>query len=172
MALPRVADLGHALLEQDAQDAALVVRRAAHDEVVGHLSPALPEPGDVGLEPARGRHERPRLHLDALPVVPRRRRAETAVAQLEVLDLRIVGDRDAEVFRRAVVGVDERLAAAEEERVGPAQVQRARERRLEPHSVPGHPWPEVRGGADGEPGQGLVRLPAGDALQVVPEFLL
>src|SRR5262249_7408715 len=172
VALLRVADLTHAVVEEHAQDASLVVRSAAHDEVVGHLAPALLEPGNVRLESAGGGHERLCPHLDALAALARDRAAEAAVAQLEVLDLGIVGDGDAEMLRRAVVRVDERLAAAEEERVGAAQVEGARERRLEPHAVLGHPGAQIRRSADGEPGERLVRLPAGDAPEVVPEFLL
>ena len=45
---------GRAAIQQRAQQQALVVGRAAHDEVVRHVAPVLLQPGDVRLESAGG----------------------------------------------------------------------------------------------------------------------
>src|SRR5581483_4926723 len=58
VALGGIADPGHALIEEVAQDAAPRVRRAADEEVLRRLAPVLLEPLDVALEAAGSRHDR------------------------------------------------------------------------------------------------------------------
>ena len=74
--------------------------------------------------------------------------------------------------RRAVVGVEQRLAAAEIERRRARQLQRAAERRLEAHALLLHPGIGAFGLADRHACEVLVGLPAGDAQQILPVFLL
>src|SRR5436305_15343557 len=80
-------------------------------------------------------------------------------------------DLHAEILGAAVVGVDQRLAAAHEEGIGARQVQRAGERWLEAHAVLAHPGTTRRRGADGEPGEAFARIAARDLEQVLPELL-
>ena len=89
----------------------------------------------------------------------------------EPLDRRVVADLHAKPLGAAVVGVDERLAAAHEERVGARRVQCTRQRRLEAHAVALHPRPAGRGGPDHEPRQALVGGAARHLEQVLPVLL-
>ena len=102
---------------------------------------------------------------------PHAGRDEAAVVELERVHRRVVADLHAERFGAAVVRVDQRLAAAHEERVGARQVQRARQRRLEAHAVPAHPVAAGRRRADHEPRELLVGGAAGDLQQVLPVLL-
>lgn len=143
MALARVAHLPRAPVEEGAQDPAGVVGRAADDEAVGRLAPALPQPGDVGLEPARGGDDRSGPDPVCRAPVGDHRGGEGAVLDLEVLDRRLVGDAHAELLGGAVVGVEQRLPAAEEEGVGSVEVEGPAERRLEAHAAASHPVAEA-----------------------------
>ena len=58
MALGGIADVLHALVEQQLQDRAAVIGRAADQEIVGRLAPIFLQPFDVGLKTAGRRHQR------------------------------------------------------------------------------------------------------------------
>ncbi len=172
MALRRVADALGALVEHVLQHHALVVGRAADQEVARRRSPGARQPLDVGLEAARGEHHRAAgdavgstadLDLDRL---------EAAVRDRDVLDLRVVEDADPEILCSDVVGVHQRLAAAEKERVGAAERKRPRERRLKAHAVCLHPGQARLGRADGKAGEVLVGLSLGHQQEVVEVFVL
>ena len=109
----------------------------------------------------------------AMRSCPDARRDEAVAVDLERVHRRVVADLHAQRRGAAVVRVDERLAAAHEERVRAAQVQRARQRRLEAHAVPVHPR------AARAPTSRMTRrasrssvAPARDLEQVLPELLL
>ena len=173
VALGGVADrLGMPLADQLAQHEALVVRGAADQEVVGRLAPDLAEPFEIRFEPAGCGHEglRGDLALDATLLDGCR--YEAAVAHVEVDDLAVVCDPDAQTLGGVVVRIDQRLASAEEEGVGPRDVQRAGHCGLESHTVPRHPSPAIRGGADDDAGQLLVGLATRDLDQVAPVLVL
>ena len=97
---------------------------------------------------------------------------EPAVADVEVAHLGVVGDLDADRGGGAVVRVDERLAAAEEERVRARKMQRAAEGRLEADAVCHHPRRTGGGSADRMAGELFVGLPAGDLQEVLPVLFL
>ena len=173
MALRGIADLLHALVEQHLQDRAAIIGRAADQEIVGGIAPILLQPFDVGLEPAGGGDQRRGADFGgAADRLLQRRRQKHAVLDLEVGDLGVVGDLDAELFGGQVKRVQHRPAAAEEERIGAPEAQRAAERGLPAHALFDHPAQDVLGLADHDAGQFLVGLAAGHAQQVVPEFLL
>jgi hypothetical protein len=173
--LRRVADLVGALRDQVLQQHTLVEARAADQEAVGRpltalvAAPGLPQPADVGLEAAAGHHAG--AGLDAF-AADQPRCDETAAGQFQLLHRAVVAHAHPQRLCAAVVGVDQRLASAHEERVGTAQVQRARQRRLEAHPVPAHPVAAARRLADHLPRQRLVGLAGGDLQQVLPELFL
>jgi hypothetical protein len=168
MTLRGVADAVGAGIEQGAQHHAHVVAGAANEEVVGRRSPGFAQPVEVGLEAAAGDHAG--AGADGLALA--QRRLEDALAQAQAAHLGLVAHLHAQRLRAAVVGIDERLAAPQEEGIGAAQVQGARERLLEAHPVAAHPVAAARGIADGDPGHRLVGEPAGDLEQVLPVLLL
>ena len=137
-----VRDRGGAEGEDPVQHRAVVERRAADREVVGGRAPALREPVDVGLEAAGREHDR--VGLEPLPLAARLHddRAAPVAVDLQVHQPRVVADRDARRGEGPVVGVDERLAATEEEPVGARQAERAAQRRLPARAVLGHPGPD------------------------------
>src|SRR5438067_1961021 len=155
VALLRIAHLLHARREQRLEDPALVVRRSADDEIIGHLAPALLEPGDVGLESAGCGDECLGGNPIFATLVNDVCRRESAVLHLEPGDFRLVDHLDAEVLRGAVVRVDQGLAPAEEEGVGAPEMECALERRLEPYPAIGHPSAHAGGKPDREPREGL-----------------
>ena len=173
MALHRITHLVGAGIEQLPQHHAGVEAGAADQEVVGGpfaalvLSPCLPKPLQVGFEAAGGDDAGAGFDSPAGGMGG----AKDAVHDLEPRDRGVVADLHAERFGAAVVGIEQRLAAAQEEGVGAAQVQRARQRTLEAHAVPAHPAPAQRRFADREPCQCLVGDPAGDLEQVLPVLL-
>ena len=169
MALRRVADLVRARFEHLLEQHAGVEAGAADDEVVRHplafvLSPGLAQPFAVRFEAAIGNHAG--LGLDAF--VTHISGAELAIDQFQPVDRGVVADLHAQVLRAAEVGIDQRLAAAQEERVGARQVQGAGQRILEAHAVLDHPRPAGRRVADRQPGELLVGDAAGDLQQVLP----
>ena len=101
-----------------------------------------------------------------------RGRQKHAVFDLELGDLGVVEDVDAEPFGGEIERVQHRPAAAEEERIGAAEAQRAAERRLPAHALFDDPAQNVLGLADHVAGEFFVGLAAGHAQQVFPEFLL
>ena len=103
--------------------------------------------------------------------MPERRRQEHAVVDLEVEHFGVIANLDAELFGGQVQRVQHRPAAAEEERIGAPEAERAAERRLPAHALLDDPVQDVLGLADHVPRQLLVGLAAGDAQQIFPEFL-
>ena len=101
-----------------AQHAALVVGRAADDEVLRRLAPVLLEPRDVGFEAAGGADEGLGRHLPRLAVAVHDGGAEHAVVDVQVPHLGFVLHPDAHLLGGLVVGVDQGFAAAQEEGVG------------------------------------------------------
>jgi hypothetical protein len=115
--LGRIADAVGAGVEHELEQDAGVEAGAANEEVLRRplaalvRSPGLVEPLAVGLEAAGRQHAGARL--DPLGADPGR--DEATAGQLEGIDGRVVADANAERLGAAVVGVDERLAAAHEE---------------------------------------------------------
>ena len=104
------------------------------------VAPISLQPFEIGLEAARPRRRScaPRISggaLDASTVAARKK--PSSMSQCD--DRRVIKDVDAEILRRAIERVEHRRAAAEEERVGAAEAQRAAERRLEAHALLAHP---------------------------------
>ena len=152
MALGRIARGAGAAVHQRAQDASGVVRRAPDQEVVGRRAPRRLQPVEIGLEAAGRRHEGAGAdRLDA-SVAGHGCPPEPSILDVEVPDLGVVLHLDAKPRGRAIVGVDQRLAPAEEERVGVREMQGAAQRRLEAHAVGGHPLPAARRPGDHQPG--------------------
>jgi hypothetical protein len=172
--LRRIADpVGAVVIQQVLEQHALVEARAADQEVVGRpfaafvLPPGLAQPGDVGLEAAGGQHAG--ACLDALALHPGGQ--EAAVLDLDAVHRRLVADAHAQPLRTAVVGVDQRLAAAHEESIGARHVQCAGQRWLEVHAVAAHPVAAGGRGADGQPCEVFIGQAAGDLQQVLPVLL-
>ena len=171
MTLRGIADFLHALFEQHLQDRAAVIRRAADQEIVGGLAPILLEPFDVGLEAAGGGDQRGSADGGAAVTLLQRGRKEHAVGDLEIEYLGVVENVDAKLLGGQIERVQHRPAAAQEERVGAPQAERAAERRLPAHALFDDPVQDVLGLGDHVARQLLVGLAAGDAKQVFPEFL-
>jgi len=95
-----------------------------------------------------------------------------AGVDLEIHDLGVVYRVDAERLGGEVERVQHRPTAAEEERVGPPEAERAAERGLEADPLLGDPAEHFLRLADHVPGERLVGLAAGHPEQIVPEFLL
>ena len=179
MAGSRIADRLRAGVEHRAQRRAGVVRRAADDEVVGRVAPGLLQPREVRLEAAAGEDERlcadglVRLKPDTTTVV--RLKPDTTkytIAHVDRDDLGVVEHVDAHPLRCRVVGVHQRFAAAEKERVRPRQVQRASQGRLKADAVLGHPLGARLRSADQQSRQRLVGLVRVDAQQIGVELVL
>ena len=139
VALRGVADVLHALGQQHFQDRAAVVGRAADQEIIGGIAPILLQPFDVGLETAGRGNQRCRAHADAAIALLQRRRQKHAVFDFEIEHFGVVEDFDAELFGGEIERVQHRPAAAEEERVGAAEAERAAERGLPAHALLGDP---------------------------------
>ncbi len=173
MALRGVADVLHALVEQHLQNRAAVIGRAANEKIVGGVAPIFLQPFDIGFKTAGGRDQR--RGADFARAVDRLLQLsgqEHAVFDLEVDDLRVIPDLDAEFFRSEIQRVQHRPSAAEEERVGAAEAQRAAERGLPAHALFDDPVQDVLGLLDHELGEFFVGLAAGQAQQIVPELFL
>ncbi|OIQ67234.1 hypothetical protein GALL_511900 [mine drainage metagenome] len=167
-----IADFLNALLEQHLQDRAAIVGCAADQEIVGGLAPILLEPFDVGLETAGSCNKRRSGDGGAATALLQRGRQKHAVGDFQIEDFRVVEDLDAKLLGGQIERVQHRPAAAEEERVGPAEAERAAERRLPAHALFDDPVQDVLGLPDHVARKLLVGLAAGDAEQVFPEFLL
>ncbi|MNP36639.1 hypothetical protein D3C76_1300420 [compost metagenome] len=94
------------------------------------------------------------------------------VLQLQIEDGGVIANLYAQLFGAAEVGIDQRLAAAHEKRIGPGGVQCAGQRRLEMHAMAAHPVPTVGGRPDHQARQFLVGLAIGYLEQVLPELFL
>ncbi|MNM80587.1 hypothetical protein D3C81_925590 [compost metagenome] len=139
MCLGRVANRVGALFDHAAQQHTVIETRATDQEIVRRplpslvLPPRLAQPLAVGLETAGGKHTGTRLdalgrQLSPLNLTCRHMgRNEASVPQLNVGYRRVVAYLYAKVFGAAKVGIDQRLAAAHEEGVGPCGVQRTRQ---------------------------------------------
>src|SRR6185437_579864 len=132
MALRRIADLLDAAVEQQLQQSAAVVGRAANEEILRRLAPRLLEPFDIGFEAARCGDQRPRLDPLARAAMDDGRRAESAPRDVEIDRRRVIEHLDAEMLGRAIERVQHRAAAAEKEGIGAAEAERAPQRRLKP----------------------------------------
>ena len=166
-----IAHLLHALAQQILQDGALGIGRAADLEAVGRIAPVFPQPVAVGLEAAgRGDHG---LEADAFgkAAIADDGFRRVAFHHLDMPYLGIVQHLYAQLFGGAVHGVQQRLAAAEEEGIGARERQRARERGLEGDAAFGEEPRRVLAGADAHARQPFIGLAAGDAQQVVPVFV-
>src|SRR5438876_12283301 len=97
--------------------------------------------------------------LRCLPIHDRQN--EATIANVEVDRLGFVSDVDAQRFSRGVIRVDQRLATAQEEKIGAAKLKRAAERRLETRAVALHPRRMLRGLSDRRAGELLVGESAG-----------
>ena len=135
VALRRITDRGHAAVKQQPQHLAAVIGRAADQEVLGCSTPGLFQPVDIGLEPAGRRDQRAGGDGLAFPTLGDRRGAEPAAVDVEIDDRRLVKDFDAQRLRGPIKRVEHRPAAAQEEGIGPAEAERAAQRRLEPHAL-------------------------------------
>jgi hypothetical protein len=95
---------------------------------------------------------------------------EAAAVQLDAIHRRVVADLHAESLGAAVVGVDQRLAAAHEKGVGARQRAACPSSEwLEVHAVAAHPGRQVAECADHQARQRLVGAAAGDLEQVLPD---
>src|SRR5207253_325917 len=101
-------------------------------------------------------------HAGAAVALPDACRQEHAVVDLEIDDFGVVQNVDAEFFRSEIERVQHRAAAAEEERIGAPEAQRAAERWLPAHALFDDPAEDVLGLPDHETRQFLISLPAGD----------
>src|SRR4029453_1717441 len=133
----------------------------------GDRTPGLLQPFEIRLEAAGCSHDSARADRVLDAVTNYAGRAEALTGNVEPDDFGVVADLYAELLGASVVGVDERLAAAQEERVGARHVQRSAERGLEAHAVCMHPLAAGRGEADRHPREPLVRLPARDREQEI-----
>ena len=135
MALGRIAGGLGAAVHQQAQQPAIVVRRAANQEVVGGVAPDLSQPLEIRLESAGRRDERLRAHLLGAAVPRDEGRGEAPVADVQPGHPGVVFDRDAEALGGAVVRVHQLLAASQEEGVRAREMERAAKRRLKAGAV-------------------------------------
>jgi hypothetical protein len=126
----------------------------------------------VRLVASRGDDDRPRGHRGPLARRLHDHRVAAAVRQPQLHDRAVVAHLDAEATRRLVLDVHQRLAAAQEEAVGARQLQRAPQRRLPAHALPGQPVGHLARALDREPGKLQVQLAAGDRHQVGQELVL
>jgi hypothetical protein len=161
-----------AAVEQHAQHGPAIVRRSPDQEVVGDVAPGSLEPLDIGFEAAGCRHEAGGADFVLSAFVLDDGRYEHAAVDVEADDFGVVGDIDTELFRREIEGVEHRPAAAEEERIGPAEAEGAAERGLEADALLGDPGQHLLRFMDHEPGQILVGTALGDQEEIVPELIL
>ena len=171
MALRGIADVLHALGQQHLQDRAAIIGRAADQKVVGGVAPIFLQPFDVGFKTAGGGDQGRSAHADAAVALLQRCGKKHAVVDVEIEHFGIVEDVDAEAFRGQIERVQHRPSAAEEERIGAPETERAAERGLPAHALLDDPAKNVLGLRDHEAREFLVGLPAGDAQQIFPEFL-
>src|SRR5690554_5518544 len=97
---------------------------------------------------------------------------EATAIEDQLLGVGLVDDGDPHPLGRLVVGIDQRLATAQEEGISTPEVQRAAQRRLKTYPIPFHPVGTGLRGPYHMTGQLLVGLPARDAPHVLEELLL
>src|SRR3546814_9949208 len=127
VALLRIGHMVDTLVEQLLQDDALVVGRAADQEVVGGVAPGLLQPGDVGLKAAGGEDDAARREIERLPAETGGDADAGPVLQVNPFHLRLVVGHDTEALAMAVERIHQGTVAAEEEGVGAPQVPRSEE---------------------------------------------
>src|SRR5689334_2917084 len=93
-------------------------------------------------------------------------------AKVQFVYFRVVLDLNAQLFRRAVIAVEQSLPAAEKKRICARQMQSAAERWLEASATSPHPCPALSSLSDHGASQYLVRMSAGYFEQVVPILIL
>ena len=121
----RIADRLRTSVEHQPQKRACVIRRSANDEVGRCIAPDLAQPVDVGFEPACCHHSDLGADRSIPAACPHDRGAELPFEQIEVHNLGVVDDPNPKTLGSGVIAVHERLAAAQKERVGAGQMQRA-----------------------------------------------
>ena len=172
MALGGIAGGLGAAVHQQAQDAAIVVGRAADQKVVGGVAPDLSQPLEIRLESAGRGDERPGAHLLGPAGSRDEGGGEAPVADVQPGHPGVVLDGDAEALGGAIVAVHQRLAAAEKEGIRAREVERAAERRLKAGAVADHPVPAGGRLADHDPRERFVGPAAGHPGEIVPVFRL
>ena len=95
---------------------------------------------------------------------------EAVIFDDQILDEGIVANADSHALRGAIVGVQQRLAAAEKPAIGAPQAERARERLLPGGAVLGHPLRQLARLANREFREIEIRGPAGDADQILQKL--
>ena len=168
----RIADRLRARVEHQLQHGAGIVGRAPDDEVVDGVSPDLPQPVEIRFESAGGQHDGP--GTDGLHAATRRHRhgAKAAIPEVESGHAGVVQHPDAQAPGRGVVAVHQRLAAAEKVHVGPPEVQRAPERRLQPDAEALHPAGAAGRPAHDQARERFVGSPRRHAHEVADVFVL
>src|SRR6185437_9764282 len=87
VALGGIANRLHSRVKKHPKNVATVVRRAADQEVVGNVAPALLQPFNVGFEAARGSDQRARADASHLVAAPRLGRYEAPAVHLKAAEL-------------------------------------------------------------------------------------
>ena len=146
MGLRGIADNIGPGVDHKLEQHSLVEAGAADEKVIGGpftaviLPPGLAQPFAVGFKSAGGEDAAFRHN----PFLARQRGDKFAVAQLESLHRCVVADLHPHLLRAAVIGIDQRFAAAHKKGVGAGYVQGAGERRLKVNSVLAHPVAALR----------------------------
>ena len=103
------------------------------------MPPGLAQPLAVGFKSAGGENAAFRDN----PFLARQRGDKFTVAQFQGLYRRVVADMHPHLLCAAVIGIDQRFAAAHKKGVGAGHVQGAGERRLKVNPVLAHPVPAL-----------------------------
>ena len=125
---------------------------------VGRVAPDLAQPVDVGLESACRHHSGPGADRPIAAAGLHGRGTEPPIGELEADHLGVVDDPNPETLRSGVVAVHQRLAAAQKERVGARQMQRAAQGRLKAHTESPHPLRTARRRANDQTRERFVGL--------------
>ncbi len=154
------------------QHVAVVVGRAADQEVLRDLAPALLQPVDVGLEAAGCGHQLRERGWSRSPSGCAASRSGNSRSRYGASTTwAIVQKFDAQPLGGEVERVEHRPAAAQEEGVGAAEAERAAERRLETHALLAEPAEDRLRLGDQRGGRAARRCCPGDPQQVVPELI-
>src|SRR5205807_2639704 len=111
--------------EQQTQNLAFVVRRSADHKVARSVAPGLAKPVDISLESAGSGDQRLGLHLNNISIHNDGRTLEHAVLNAQTCNLCVIDHRNAPPRSLRIVGVNKRLAAAQEKNIGAVQVESA-----------------------------------------------
>ena len=167
MTLGGVAKGLGAVIHHDFEHQALVIRSAADEEVGSRGAPGALEPFEVGLVAAGGEHHGFGFHAIIFVALLEVSGAEFVVFDFQVVHSGVIFDFHAKLFSAGIVGVDERLAAAEEEAVGARKMKGTTHGGLEVHALLHHPVTHVVGTADNDAGHGFDRVALGHAQKVL-----